>query len=192
MGLCFPAHSSFFLCLSPISLCHPPPPHFSFPASLSLPLSPSFCLCISLSSPFVLSVPLLPMPISLFLSQALSLMSLSNVFPTSPCLPCPPVPVSPHICLSLSVHLQDFLQLPIPEVSPPLDVLLPLVCLPLPRSVRWTWVLAPSLDCGRVGEVTPMMFSEMYREVSLSREARGHLLTWSWPLSLSGSSFPIC
>lgn len=64
------------------------------------------------------------------------------------CLPCPPHPVSPHVSLSLSLTSSTFSRPPILEVSPPLDVLLPLVSLLCPRSVRWAGVLAPSLGCG--------------------------------------------
>ena len=46
----------------------------------------------------------------------------------------------------------------------------------------------PALVVG-VG-ATPIVFSGVYWEVSLSRKARVHLMTWSW--RLSGLSFPIC
>lgn len=120
-GCLLPARRSLLLGLPPVSLCHrDPSPSLFLHRSLCL-LSPSFCLCFSLSllpSGLPVSVPL-PCLLSPPVHFRKGLSCISPVFHAHP--------VSPHVPLSRPLTSSTFSRPSVLEVSPPLEVLLPSV-----------------------------------------------------------------
>lgn len=183
------------LCLPPVPPCLLPlsPSHFSY-TTLSAFWEPSpFFLYLHLSASASLSLlPPLSSPSGFYFSLSFypmhfSLVSLSNVSPTSLSLPCPPPRFPSYVFVSLCAPRHS-LHPPTLQGSPPLHVFLSLTCPPTQDGRAWV----PAPNIGWEAGSHHGVFSGMCREGSLSREARIRLMTWSCPLLLWGLGFPIC